>query len=117
MRYLFAQIEAGAEAVMLFDSWAGVLSPGQFREHVIRPNIVAELRGRHPHVPIIGFSRLAGLLIGEYVHETGIDGVGLDTGMDVRLVRAQILLHVALQGSLDPMVLAAGGLRWNGKHR
>jgi uroporphyrinogen decarboxylase len=109
--YLSAQIEAGAEAVMLFDSWAGVLSPAQFRSHVERTTrtIVAELGRRHPAVPVIGFPRLAGLLIGEYVRETGVHAVGLDTGMDLRVVRSLMKTQVALQGNLDPMALLAGG--------
>ena len=109
--YLSAQIVAGAEAVMLFDSWAGVLSPGLFRAHVVRPtlDIVAELRRRHPGVPVIGFPRLAGLLVGEYVRSTRVDAVGLDTGMDVALVRSSLPSGVALQGNLDPMALVSGG--------
>ena len=71
---------------MLFDTWAGVLSPAQFHRHVIEPaqTIVDALRQRHPAVPIIGFPRLAGLLIGDYATATGVDGVGLDTSMDLR---------------------------------
>jgi uroporphyrinogen decarboxylase len=109
--YLSAQIAAGAEAVMLFDSWAGVLSPGQFRIHVVRTTrtIVGELNRRHPGVPVIGFPRLAGLMIGEYVRETGVNAVGVDTGMDVGLVRSLMPGRVALQGNLDPMALLAGG--------
>ena len=85
--YLSAQIEAGAEAVMLFDSWAGILSPAQFRRHVIEPTqaIVNALRQLHPTVPIIGFPRLAGLLVGEYATATRVDGIGLDTSMDLGL--------------------------------
>ncbi len=109
--YLSAQIEAGAEAVMLFDSWAGVLSPAQFRAHVIQPTlqIVDELRRKHPGVPVIGFPRLAGLLIGEYVHATGVRAVGLDTGMDLGLARSLMRAPVAFQGNLDPIALLAGG--------
>ena len=70
---------------MLFDTWAGLLSPAQFRRHVISPTqtIVAALRQRHPTVPIIGFPRLAGLLVGEYAAATRVDGIGLDTSMDL----------------------------------
>ncbi len=108
--YLSAQIDAGAEAVMLFDSWVGVLSPGQFRNHVIRTTstIVGELGCRYPAVPVIGFPRLAGLLIGEYVRATGVHAVGLDTGMDLVLARSLMQSRVALQGNLDPMALLAG---------
>ena len=89
MRYLSAQIEAGAETVMLFDSWAGILSPSQFRQHVIGPTqtIVNALRQAHPAVPVIGFPRLAGLLVGEYATATRVDGIGLDTSMDLESCR------------------------------
>lgn len=109
--YLSAQIEAGAEAVMLFDSWAGLLSPGQFRTHVVRPtrDIVVELGRRYPAVPVIGFPRLAGLLIGEYVRATGVHAVGLDTGMDLLMARSRMQSRVTFQGNLDPLALLAGG--------
>jgi uroporphyrinogen decarboxylase len=109
--YLAAQIEAGAEAVMLFDSWAGVLSPRLFRSHVIRPTetIVARLRSRFPTVPVIGFPRLAGLMIGDYAVATQVNAVGLDTSMDPALVARCVPQDVALQGNLDPLALAGGG--------
>jgi uroporphyrinogen decarboxylase len=109
--YLSAQIEAGAEAVMLFDSWAGVLSPAQFRTHVVRTTrtIVDALGHRYPTVPVIGFPRLAGLLIGEYVRETGVRAVGLDTGTDLGRARSLMPARVVFQGNLDPMALLAGG--------
>jgi uroporphyrinogen decarboxylase len=109
--YLAAQIEAGAEAVMLFDSWAGILSPTLFRRHVIAPTqtIVGALRQLHPTVPVIGFPRLAGLLVGQYAAGTDIDGIGLDTSMDLGLASGIIAGRVALQGNLDPLALVAGG--------
>lgn len=109
--YLSAQIMAGAEAVMLFDSWAGLLSPRQFREYVIRPTarIVAALRSRHPDVPVIGFPRLAGLLLGEYAAATSVQGLGLDTSVDLVAAARLVPPDVALQGNLDPLALAAGG--------
>ncbi len=109
-RFLLAQIEAGAEAVMLFDSWAGILSPRQFRAYVAEParTIVAALRERHPEVPIIGFPRLSGLLIGEYAR-VGVNAVGMDTSMDPALVARSVPCDVALQGNLDPLAVVAGG--------
>ena len=109
--YLAAQIEAGAEAVMLFDSWAGVLPPALFRAYVIGPaeRITASLRARFPHVPVIGFPRLGGLLIGEYASRTGVQGVGMDTTVDPALAVALVPPQVALQGNLDPLALEAGG--------
>ena len=84
--YLSAQVEAGAEAVMLFDSWAGMLSPAQFRRHVIEPTR-EDRRTRCGSVirtvPIIGFPRLAGRAGRRVCGGTGVDGVGVDTGMDL----------------------------------
>ncbi|HEY2619233.1 MAG TPA: uroporphyrinogen decarboxylase [Acetobacteraceae bacterium] len=109
--YLAGQIQAGAEAVMLFDSWAGILPPSQFHRHVVQPTktVRAALRARHPNVPVIGFPRLAGLLIGDYAAATCVDGVGLDTAMDPGLASRVIPPGVALQGNLDPLALVAGG--------
>ena len=109
--YLAAQIEAGAEAVMLFDSWAGVLPPALFRAHVIEParRITAALRERFPHVPVIGFPRLGGLSIAAYARATGVQGLGLDTTVDPVLASRLVPAPVALQGNLDPLALEAGG--------
>jgi uroporphyrinogen decarboxylase len=109
--YLAAQIEAGAEAVMLFDSWAGVLSPALFRRHVIAPaqRIVAALRARFPGIRIIGFPRLAGTMIAPYAAETDCDAVAMDTATDPALVARMVPPGVALQGNLDPLALLAGG--------
>ncbi len=108
--YLAAQVEAGAEALMLFDSWAGVLSPTLFRRHVIAPakKITAALKQRYPHVPVIGFPRLAGVMIGAYA-ETGVDGVGIDTGSDLKVSASMLPERVAVQGNLDPLAVVAGG--------
>jgi uroporphyrinogen decarboxylase len=105
------QIAAGAEAVMLFDSWAGLLPPSQFQRHVIAPTraIVRAIRARHPETPIIGFPRLGGLLVGRYASETGIDVIGLDTGADLDIASALLPKGMAVQGNLDPLCLIAGG--------
>ncbi len=109
--YLAAQLDAGADAVMLFDTWAGVLPPAQFFAHVVRPTarIVAELHRRYPGVKIIGFPRLAGTLVADYVAQTGVQCVGLDTSVDAARVAATLPAAIAVQGNLDPMVLIAGG--------
>ena len=108
---LCRQIEAGAEAVMLFDSWAGLLPPSQFRRHVIEParRIAAAVRERHPGVPMIGFPRLGGMLVAEYAERTGVNALALDTGADLPLVAARVRRTTALQGNLDPLCLLAGG--------
>ena len=109
--YLSAQVGAGAETLMLFDSWAGVLSPTLFRRLVIAPTkrIVDRLRVLHPGIPLIGFPRLAGVLVGEYAAATGVDAVALDTGAELRLATGLVPAKVATQGNLDPLALVAGG--------
>ncbi|GAC1347389.1 MAG: uroporphyrinogen decarboxylase [Acetobacteraceae bacterium] len=111
VEYLSAQVEAGSDVLMLFDSWAGVLSPPLFQRHVVEPTrrIVAALRTRHPSVPVIGFPRLAGVQVGAYAAATGVTAVALDTGADLRLALPLIDAGVATQGNLDPMALVAGG--------
>jgi uroporphyrinogen decarboxylase len=111
IEYLSAQVLAGAEILMLFDSWAGVLSPTLFRRLVMTPTlrIVAAVKARHPGIPIIGFPRLAGVLVGEYASQTGIDAVALDTGADLTIANRLINPAIATQGNLDPLALVAGG--------
>ena len=111
IEYLSAQIVAGAEVVMLFDSWAGVLSPRLFQRYVIAPTktIVDAIRQRHPGVPIIGFPRLAGVQVGQYAKETGVNAVALDTGAALDLALPLVPAGVATQGNLDPLALVAGG--------
>jgi uroporphyrinogen decarboxylase len=116
--YLSDQIAAGAEVVMLFDSWAGVLSAAQFRKWVMAPlrTIVAALEKAHPGTPIIGFPRLAGVMARDYAG-CGIDGMGVDTGTDIGTLASLLDGDVALQGNLDPMALVAGGPALEGETR
>lgn len=109
--YLAAQIEAGVEAVQLFDSWAGSLSPQQFERWVVAPNaaIVAALRDRCPGVPIIGFPKGAGGKLPAYARETGVDAVGLDETVDPDWAHAELPEGMPVQGNLDPLLLIAGG--------
>ena len=111
IQYLSAQITAGAETVMLFDSWAGVLPPGLFRKYAIAPmvKIVERINQLHPRVPIIGFPRGASASAEEYEELTGVNAVGMDTAADLRLVRELLPPNVAVQGNLDPVLLLAGG--------
>jgi uroporphyrinogen decarboxylase len=111
VEYLSGQIEAGALAVQIFDSWAGVLPDDEFRRWSIEPTarMVHALRARHPGVPIIGFPRGAGLLAADYVRETGVDGIGCDTAMPLAFMRDALSPHAAVQGNLDPLLLLAGG--------
>lgn len=109
--YLVGQIRAGADAVQLFDSWAGSLSPDQFRRWVIEPNarIVAELRAQCPHTPIIGFPKGAGAKLIDYVAGTGVDVIGLDETVDPVWANAHLPQGLPVQGNLDPLLLIAGG--------
>lgn len=111
VEYLSRQIEAGVEAVQLFDSWSGSLSPAQFERWVIAPNaaIVAALRARHPGVPIIGFPKGAGEKLPAYARETGVDALGLDETIDPEWAAATLPADLPVQGNLDPLVLIAGG--------
>jgi len=111
VEYLAAQVEAGAEALMIFDSWAGMLSPGQFRRWVIEPtaSITRSLKRRCPGVPLIGFPRLAGPLLADYATRAGVDATAMDTGMDPRWAAQAVPAGMALQGNLDPLALVAGG--------
>jgi uroporphyrinogen decarboxylase len=111
--YLLAQVEAGAEVLMLFDSWAGLLPPAQFRRWSIEPTaaLVRLLRKRlPPGFPIIGFPRLAGPMLAEYAARTGVQALGMDTGMDPRWAATAVAPGQALQGNLDPLALIAGGV-------
>jgi uroporphyrinogen decarboxylase len=109
--FLAAQLAAGAEAVQLFDSWAGVLSEPAFERWVINPTsrIVAALKGQFPDRPIIGFPRGAGLLYERYITETGVDGVGLDAMVPTGYARTRLQPLAVLQGNLDPVLLIVGG--------
>lgn len=108
---LTLQVEAGAEVVMLFDSWAGLLSPRGFARYVIAParRIAASLRERFPALRLIGFPRLASAQLGPYAKAGGLDAVGLDTAADPALARKAVGERTALQGNLDPAALLAGG--------
>lgn len=110
--YLDGQVRAGADVLQIFDSWAGNLPDGEFEDWVVAPTrrIAAELKRRHPHVPIIGFPRGAGANAERYVRETAVEGLGCDTAMPLQQMRLLAeATGVAVQGNLDPLLLAAGG--------
>lgn len=105
--YLSGQIKAGAEAVQLFDSWAGSLAPDQFERWVIAPNarIVAELKDLHPETPIIGFPKGSGEKLADYARETGVDAIGLDETVDPTWAHGILPSGMPVQGNLDPLIL------------
>jgi uroporphyrinogen decarboxylase len=109
--YLSGQIEAGVDAVQLFDSWSGSLSPSQFERMVIARTawIVAELKKRHPTTPVIGFPKGAGGKLRAYADETGVDAIGLDETVDPGWADRELPDGMPVQGNLDPLALIAGG--------
>jgi uroporphyrinogen decarboxylase len=109
--YLAGQIAAGAEAVQLFDSWAGSLAPSEFERWVIAPNaaIVAALKTRFPEVPVIGFPKGAGEKLAAYARETRVDALGLDETIDPLWAAKVLPEGLPVQGNFDPLLLEAGG--------
>ena len=109
--YLLGQIEAGADVVKIFDSWAGVLDERGFERWAVEPvrAIVERVRAVSPKTPIIAFPRGAGARVADYVHVTKVDAVALDWMMPMRLARRLVPEPVALQGNLDPLRVVAGG--------
>ena len=109
--YLSRQIEAGAEAVQLFDSWAGSLSPAQFEQWVIAPTarLVKKLTAKHRTVPVIGFPKGAGGKLRAYAAETKVAAVGLDETVDPAWAAGELPEDLPVQGNLDPLALISGG--------
>jgi len=109
--YLCRQIQAGAEAIQLFDSWAGVLPDDAFERWVIEPNarIVSAVKQRFPDIPVIGFPRGAGVLYERYIEQTAVDAVSLDTTVPLSWAAERLQPKATVQGNLDPQVLLAGG--------
>jgi len=110
-KYLIAQIEAGAEVLQIFDSWAGLLAGDDFKRYVIKPtrDLVQRIRKKHPHIPIIGFPREAGKNYAAYIRETGVDAMSIDQSVDLESARRDLQSIKPLQGNLDPSLLVAGG--------
>ena len=111
IQYLLGQLAAGADALQIFDTWAGVLPPNEFKRWSVEPTrrIVDGVRAKAPGARIIGFPRGAGALLPGYVEATGVDAVSIDWTAEPALIRAQVQNRVAVQGNLDPLALIAGG--------
>jgi uroporphyrinogen decarboxylase len=109
--YLGAQIEAGADAVQLFDSWSGALPEDAFARWCIEPTrrIVERLHAAHPGAPVIGFPRGAGTQLERFVIETGVDAVSLDPAVSLAYAAEVLQPRATLQGNLDPVALLLGG--------
>ena len=110
-RYLVEQIRAGAEAVQIFDTWAGVLPPREFQRWCVEPvaRMVEHVRREIPDAKIIGFPRGAGALLPAYVGDISVNAVSIDRAAEPAFVRKHVQSRVAVQGNLDPLVLLAGG--------
>lgn len=108
--YLIRQIDAGADVVQIFDSWAGVLDGASFDAFCVAPvaSIVRQVRIAHPDIPIIGFPRAAGAAYAGYRERTGVTGLGLDWTVPMSQARS-LQAGGAVQGNLDPLRLVAGG--------
>jgi uroporphyrinogen decarboxylase len=109
--YLIDQIDAGVEAVQLFDSWSGSLSPAQFERWVIAPTvrIITKLKAARPNAVVIGFPKGAGGKLPAYAREVGADAIGLDETVDPIWAHASLPEGLPVQGNLDPLALIAGG--------
>lgn len=108
--YLVRQVEAGAECLQLFDTWAGILPEDEYKRWAIEPakEIVADLRTRFPSVPIIYFPKGSGTLYAHAAAEVGADALGLDTSVPLDFAKG-LQRQIAVQGNLDPIKLAVGG--------
>ena len=112
VEYLARQLEAGADVVQIFDTWAGSLPPRDFERWCVQPtkSLIARLRAKRPGTKVIGFPRGAGKNIPRYVTETGVDAVSLESGIDRNFAREQIQSQVPVQGNVDPLILREGGI-------
>ena len=110
--YLVRQLQAGADAVQIFDTWAGILSPEEFARWCIAPTrrIIELVRAAVPNAKLIGFPRGAGTSLARYVEEVPVDAVGLDWMIDKTFAREHIQSRLPVQGNLDPLALLAGGV-------
>lgn len=117
--YLARQVAAGADALMLFDSWAEGLPDNIFREVIIAPTkrLVERLRAMGVTVPVIGFPRGAGVMLEAYAKETGVTAVGLDTAAVPSFVNSVLPAGMPVQGHLDPLLLIEGGPRMDARVR
>ncbi|MCP3405960.1 uroporphyrinogen decarboxylase [Bradyrhizobium sp. CCGB01] len=111
IEYLLAQLAAGANALQIFDTWAGVLPPAEFARWSVEPTrrIVEGVRAKVPDAKIIGFPRGAGAQLPGYVEATGVNAVSIDWTAEPAFIRERVQSRVAVQGNLDPLALITGG--------
>lgn len=111
IEYLDMQVQAGAEVIKLFDSWAGSLRGADFDAYAKAPakRIIAELKSRHPDLPIIAFPREAGEAYVGFAQETGADCIAIDTNVDPAWAAEKLQPETCVQGNLDPKLMVEGG--------
>ena len=111
VEYLLAQVDAGAQVLQVFDSWAGNLPDAEFARWCVAPmkQIVDGVRAKDKNVPIIGFPRGCGPLYPAYARDTGVNAVSCDTSLPLEFIRDELQPHTAVQGNLDPLLLVSGG--------
>jgi len=111
VEHLSAQVEAGAEVLQVFDTWAGSLPELSFERFALQPmkRIREKLNERFPSIPVIAFPRGAGGMAERYFRETGVTGLSLDTGVSPGWAREHLQPLGCVQGNLDPLLLVAGG--------
>lgn len=109
--HLCKQIDAGADAVQIFESWGGVLPSAEFRRWCVAPvaKLIKSVRDRRPDARIILFARLTGSHLVELATTCGADAIGLDTAVDPAFAAQRLQPLLPVQGNLDPLALAAGG--------
>ena len=109
--HLCKQIEAGADAIQLFESWAGVLPPKEFHRWCIKPveAIIKRVKEKFPEIPVIAFPRGAGISYVGYAGATGVDGLGVDYTLPTTWVAKVLQPEACIQGNLDPQILQVGG--------
>ncbi|MGI1660855.1 uroporphyrinogen decarboxylase [Palleronia sp. KMU-117] len=111
IEYLSMQVQAGAETVKLFDSWAGSLKGDEFIRYAVEPakRIIAELKARHPGLPVIAFPREAGEGYIGFAKTTGADCVAIDNSVSAAWAAANVQVDGCVQGNLDPRHMVTGG--------
>ncbi|MDP3704737.1 MAG: uroporphyrinogen decarboxylase [Legionellaceae bacterium] len=104
--YLSAQVAAGVNVLMIFDTWGGILTTHHYQACSLRymATIVEQLKQKHPEVPIILFTKGGGQWLSSMA-DTGCDAIGVDWTCDLAVARATVGQRVAIQGNLDPTVL------------
>ncbi len=111
VEYLSAQVQAGAEEVKLFDSWAGSLKGQDFQDFAVKPTarIIAALKARHPGLPIIAFPREAGNGYIGFAAKTGADCVAIDNSVTPEWAGEHVQVSGCVQGNLSPTHMVTGG--------